>query len=590
MRLPLACALLACAVRAGGHAQQVRAAAGSRVAAGPNVVLLLADDYGWGDPSPPLGAGRGQTPELNAMAASPGAAHFPRGYIGGSVCSPSRASLLSGRASSRDCVVSVETVALPLQLRGNTLADVARRAGLATMLAGKWHLSSLSASLTTGCYAAAATNGSCLPGYVRQAPPANLTCCDGRDGQLPAHTPLDFGFADVMATAQVAPSSTSNCGCLQTVAGAGVDCNLGHYAGAGHDPAWLPGLECAQTLETAPGGGGLQPFEGKTAVDDSAQLVDRFEAFLAASVAADTPFLAAVWFHSVHIPYVAPPAFRALYPNATENEADYWGAASAMDAQVGRVRRLLAAAGVAEHTLTVFTSDNGPEVSPASGQGTNTFDNPGVTGGLAGRKRALLEGGVRVTTVVEAPWLVARANGGAGGPLRLDSFAAAHTDLLPTLIDVLARGDLRRNASWPLDGVSLVPALTGGAGAVRPGPLGWLCAWPLTVGDAGADCPAGSTHAPPSAPANFSTPGQQPQVAWMEGDLKLVACKNTQAAWRWRLFNVSGDPGETDDLLDARVDVADAMFGRLQTWLASVDASRDNESQCAAQPRPPLFH
>ena len=41
-------------------------------------------------------------------------------------------------------------------------------------------------------------------------------------------------------------------------------------------------------------------------------------------------------FHQTHIPYVAPPAFRAMYPNATPNEADYFGAATAMDAQVRR--------------------------------------------------------------------------------------------------------------------------------------------------------------------------------------------------------------------------------------------------------------
>ena len=91
-----------------------------------------------------------------------------------------------------------------------------------------------------------------------------------------------------------------------------------------------------------------------------------------------------------------------------------------MDAQVGRVRQLLAAANLTWNTMVIFSSDNGPEVDPAGGQGTAAFPNPGLTGGLAGRKRALLEGGVRVPGVVEAPWLVARAHGGAGGPLRLE--------------------------------------------------------------------------------------------------------------------------------------------------------------------------
>ena len=139
---PAALAAAASSAAAGSTARRpaaaaVAAAEGSRVARGPNFVILLADDYGHGDPSPPLGAGVGQTPELNAMALAPGAVHFPRSYIGGSVCSPSRASILTGRSCTRDCVISVESMALPLQLQGNTIGDVARAAGYATLLVGK---------------------------------------------------------------------------------------------------------------------------------------------------------------------------------------------------------------------------------------------------------------------------------------------------------------------------------------------------------------------------------------------------------------------------------------------------------------------
>jgi hypothetical protein len=126
------------AAAAAAAAAAVPALPGSRAARGPNFVVMLADDYGWGDPSPPLGVGVGQTPELNAMALAPGAVHFPRSYIGGSVCSPSRASILTGRSCTRDCVISVESMALPLQLQGNTIADVARAAGLDTLFVGKW--------------------------------------------------------------------------------------------------------------------------------------------------------------------------------------------------------------------------------------------------------------------------------------------------------------------------------------------------------------------------------------------------------------------------------------------------------------------
>jgi len=385
-----------------------------------------------------------------------------------------------------------------------------------------------------------------------------------------------------MATPQVAPSATSNCGCTQTVAGAGEGCELGHYAGDGHYPAWLPALECMQTYETD-AAGTWGPKTDVADVDDAQMLVNRLERFLEAAVQNDTPFLAQVAFHQTHIPYVSPPEFRVPYANYTLNQQDYYGSAAAMDAQVGRVRRILRDLGLDENTMVVFSADNGPEVDPAGGQGTNGFANPGSTGGLSGRKRAMLEGGIRVTGIVEAPWLVRRANGGAGGPLRLPSFAQSHVDILPTVLDLL--NATRRNNSWPLDGISLVPALTTATPATlqRAGPLGWLCAWPLTVGDAGAACP-NSTQVPPSFPASgFALPANQQQAAWMEQEIKLVGCLTPAKAWNFRLFDVDADAAEEKDLLVAREAEADAMFVRMQAWLASVDASRANESQCAKQ-------
>ena len=545
--------------------------------AGPNVLILLSDDAGWGDASPPLGVSRALTPELNAMAVSPGAAHFPRSYIGGSVCSPSRASILTGRSPSRDCVINVEQFALPAALKGDTLADLAQSKGYRTAFFGKYHLGSNTDIVNaTYCYDPALTNGTCLPGYVKMSP---ATCCDGRDAHVPARPPTFFGFDTVMSTSQVAPSSTSNCGCLMTVPGAGVGCNLGHYDGA-HTPLSVPGLECDQYWHTRPGDGVWAAYEEVSAVDDAAMLVDQLENFLLSAAQDDRPFVAQVSFHQTHIPYVAPPEFRALYPDATRNEQDYWGATSAMDAQVGRIRRMLLDLNVSTNTLVSWSADNGPE-NDAGDHSCDFFVNPGLTGGLQGRKRALLEGGVRVLGVVEAPWLVAQANNGAGGPLRLDNFAAGHIDYVPTLMDLI--GASRAHSAWPIDGISLVPALTGKA-TTRPTAYPWLSDFALESGN--ATCPAGAARLPPSAPANFTTPANQPQVAWMEGPLKLVACRNPAptSSWQFRLFDVDADPAEANDLFEARLAVADAMYVRLAAWLVSVQASRDAETNCTACP------
>jgi hypothetical protein len=170
-----------------------------------------------------------------------------------------------------------------------------------------------------------------------------------------------------------------------------------------------------------------------------------------------------------------------------------------------------------------------PAPHPNNGRaGTSAFPNPGVTGGLTGRKRALLEGGIRVTGIVEAPWLVAQARSGAGGPLRLDHYASVHTDILPTLLELLNVTVAQRpHPDWPIDGVSLVPALTGRA-TTRAAPIGWISDFALSAGN--ATCPPGSPRLPPSAPAGFEAPVGQPQVAWMEGSVKLIGCRRTPAA------------------------------------------------------------
>jgi arylsulfatase A-like enzyme len=100
----------------------------------PNVVLVMADDQGWGQTGyynhPIL-----KTPNLDAMAAS--GLRFDRFYAAGPVCSPTRASVLTGRTHDRTGVVA-HGYALHRQER--TVAQAMQKAGYATGHFGKWHL------------------------------------------------------------------------------------------------------------------------------------------------------------------------------------------------------------------------------------------------------------------------------------------------------------------------------------------------------------------------------------------------------------------------------------------------------------------
>jgi arylsulfatase A-like enzyme len=104
-------------------------------AAPPNVVLIVADDQGWGDLSV-NGNANLRTPHIDSLARD--GARFDRFFVQ-PVCSPTRAELLTGRYHPRGGVRGVSTGGERLDLDEKTVADAFRAAGYATGCFGKWH-------------------------------------------------------------------------------------------------------------------------------------------------------------------------------------------------------------------------------------------------------------------------------------------------------------------------------------------------------------------------------------------------------------------------------------------------------------------
>jgi len=108
----------------------------------PNIVVILADDLGWGE----LGAQGNKeipTPHIDSIAAN--GIRFPQGYVSGPYCSPTRAGLLTGRYQTR--FGHEFNPAGPRSYNGlppdqTTMADRLKAAGYATAAIGKWHLGS----------------------------------------------------------------------------------------------------------------------------------------------------------------------------------------------------------------------------------------------------------------------------------------------------------------------------------------------------------------------------------------------------------------------------------------------------------------
>ena len=103
----------------------------------PNIVLVMADDMGWGQTGyynhPVL-----KTPHLDAMALA--GLRFDRFYAGAPVCSPTRASVLTGRSNMR---TGVESHGYALRRQEKTIVSALRKAGYATGHFGKWHLNGM---------------------------------------------------------------------------------------------------------------------------------------------------------------------------------------------------------------------------------------------------------------------------------------------------------------------------------------------------------------------------------------------------------------------------------------------------------------
>ena len=121
--LPFLTAVLLAAVPA-------HAAASAR----PNIVLMMADDQGWGETGY-NGHPHVQTPVLDEMSRT--ALRLDRFYAASPVCSPTRASVMTGRHANRSGAFAPNWSTRPEEI---TLAQILKQAGYRTGHFGKWHL------------------------------------------------------------------------------------------------------------------------------------------------------------------------------------------------------------------------------------------------------------------------------------------------------------------------------------------------------------------------------------------------------------------------------------------------------------------
>ena len=243
----------------------------------------------------------------------------------------------------------------------------------------------------------------------------------------------------------------------------------------------------------------------------------------------DDPFFLFVAYNAPHYPMHAPQKYLDRFPNLPWDRRIMAAMLSAVDDGVGALTAELERQGLADDTIVYFQSDNGP-----SRESRNWLDGTpdpyygGTTGGFAGHKFSLFEGGIRVPAIL--CW-------GEKVPHRVIDTPQIATDLFPTVLEACggSAGD------YTLDGDSLLDMLLGG-----------------------------DTHT-----HDYLFWEMEGQTAVRKGDFKLVLngqlVEGETPRAKVFLSNLRDDPGETTNLADALPDLTKELTAKAMHWRQGIE-------------------
>jgi len=398
------CALL------GLTALLLRAAA----ARAPNIIYIMADDLGYGDLGC-YGQKKFATPNIDRLAHD--GMKFTSFYAGDTVCAPSRSSLMTGQHTGHTPVRGNAELfpegQEPLPASAITIPEVMHTAGYATGAFGKWGLGFIGSEGDPQAQGFDTFFGHICQRWAHRYFPPYLWN-NGRQVFLPGN--------DMHKMTTYAPD---------VLHAAAMDFIRTHRDQPFflYIPTTIPHAELQ-----APDDEILAQFKGKFP---------------------EEPFAGKKFPEWGGEADYGPDASPGGYASQKMPRATFAAMVTRLDRQVGEILLILDELGLAENTLVLFTSDNGPHVE---GGHDPVFWNS--NGPLRGVKRDMYEGGIRVPML--ARWL------GHIAPGSVNQAPFAFWDIMPTLAELAGA-----KAPATTDGVSIVPSLLGRPGQAEHEYLYW---------------------------------------------------------------------------------------------------------------------
>lgn len=395
----------------------------------PNVIFIVADDLGYGDISC-YGAKTLSTPHVDSLAA--GGQRFTDAHAVAATSTPSRYSLFTGQYSWRrsDTGIAAGNAGMIIRPEQITIADLFKSAGYTTGAIGKWHLG-LGDKTGTQDW-----NGLITPGpedigfdysYLMAATGDRVPCVwieDQRVANYDEDAPIYVSYDEPFANEPLGKDHPE----LLT--------KLKPYPNHGHNQAIVNGISRIGYMK----GGGKALWQDENIADTiAAKAVKYIESHK------DTTFFLYIGTNDIHVP---------RYPHARfagKSGMGYRGdAILQFDWTVGEIMKALREQGIADHTMIVLTSDNGPVVNDGYlDQAIESLGNHRPGGELRGGKYSNFEAGTRVPFIASWP---AGITPGVSGAL------VSHIDLFASMAALTGQ---KPGAGVASDSRNQLSALTG---------------------------------------------------------------------------------------------------------------------------------